>query len=324
MNSSRLLYLSAADVAAVGPDLRTIIGLLETAFREKGEGRVEMPPKPGIHPRGDAFIHAMPAYIPALRSAGVKWVSGFPDNQKRGLPYISGLLILNDVDTGFPMAVMDCTWITAYRTAAASALSARYLARPESETVGILACGVQGRTNLEAMATLFRVRRAFAYDIVPEAQRRFVDEMSAKLGIEVVSAGSPREAVQKSDIVVTSGPILKHPKPTIEKGWLRPGAFASAVDFDSYWTSGALAEFDRIATDDTAQFDYYRRASYFRETPQPYADLGELVAGLKPGRRHERERTLAINLGLALDDMAVAPEIFRRAVERGMGTWLPL
>ena len=324
MNSSRLLYLSAADVAAVGPDLRTIIGLLETAFREKGEGRVEMPPKPGIHPRGDAFIHAMPAYIPALKSAGVKWVSGFPDNQKRGLPYISGLLILNDVDTGFPMAVMDCTWITAYRTAAASALSARYLARPESETVGILACGVQGRTNLEAMATLFRVRRAFAYDIVPEAQRRFVDEMSAKLGIEVVSAGSPREAVQKSDIVVTSGPILKHPKPTIEKGWLRPGAFASAVDFDSYWTSGALAEFDRIATDDTAQFDYYRRASYFRETPQPYADLGELVAGLKPGRRHERERTLAINLGLALDDMAVAPEIFRRAVERGMGTWLPL
>ena len=324
MTSSRLLYLSAADVAAAGPDLSTMIGLLETAFREKGEGRVEMPPKPGVHPRGDAFIHAMPAYIPTLRSAGVKWVSGYPENQARGLPYISGLLILNDVETGIPMAVMDCTWITAYRTAAASALSARYLARPESETVGILACGVQGRTNLEALTTVFPVRRAYAYDIVPETERRFVEEMGAKLGIEIIAADGPRRAVSECDIVVTSGPILKHPKPTIGKGWLRPGAFASAVDFDSYWTPEALAEFDRIATDDTAQFDYYRKAGYFQQTPPPYADLGELVAGKKPGRAGKDERTIAINLGLALDDMAVAPEVYRRAVERGLGTWLPL
>jgi ornithine cyclodeaminase/alanine dehydrogenase len=324
MTGQRLLYLSAADAAAAGPDLPTIIGLLETAFREKGEGRVEMPPKPGVHPRGDAFIHAMPAYIPALRSAGVKWVSGYPENQSRGLPYISGLLILNDVDTGIPLAVMDCTWITAYRTAAASALSARYLARPESETVGILACGVQGRTNLEAMTTIFPVRRAYAYDVVAETERRFVEEMSARLGIEIVAAGGPRRAVSESDIVVTSGPILKHPQPLIEKGWLRPGAFASAVDFDSYWTPGALAEFDRIATDDTAQFDYYRKAGYFQQTPQPYADLGELVTGKQPGRAGKDERTLAINLGLAMDDMAIAPEIYRRAREKGIGTWLPL
>ena len=324
MAPARLLYLSAADVAAAGPDLPTIIGLLETAFREKGKGRVEMPPKPGVHPRGDAFIHAMPAYIPALRSAGVKWVSGFPENQARGLPYISGLLILNDVDTGIPMAVMDCTWITAQRTAAASALSARHLARAESETVGILACGVQGRANLEAMTTIFPVRRAYAYDIAPEAERRFVEEMGAKLGIEIVPADGPRHAVSECDIVVTSGPILKHPKPTIEKGWLRPGGFASAVDFDSYWTPEALAEFDRIATDDTAQFDYYREAGYFQQTPQPYADLGELVAGTKQGRGGKDERTLAINLGLALDDMAVAPEVYLRAVNLGLGTWLPL
>ncbi len=324
MTSSRLLYLSAADVAAAGPDLPAIVGLLETAFREKGNGRVEMPPKPGIHPRRDAFIHAMPAYIPALRSAGVKWVSGFPENQARGLPYISGLLILNDVDTGIPLAVMDCTWITACRTAAASALSARYLARPDSETVAILACGVQGRANLEAMTTIFRIRRAYAYDIVPEVQRRFVEEMGARLGIEIVSADGPRQAVSRGDIVVTSGPILRHPTPTIEKGWLRPGAFASAVDFDSYWTPGALAEFDRTATDDTAQFDYYRKAGYFQQTPEPYADLGELVAGKKSGRAGEDERTLAINLGLALDDMAVAPEVYARAVSRGLGTWLPL
>ena len=166
MPETQILYLSRADVERVGLDMRTIIRQLEDAFREKGQGKVEMPPKPGIHTQPDAFIHAMPAYIPSLRSAGLKWVSGYPDNQKRGLPYITGLLVLNDVETGIPYAVMDCTWITAYRTGAATALSAKYLARPSSQVVGILACGVQGRTNLEALAALFPIQRVYAFDIV--------------------------------------------------------------------------------------------------------------------------------------------------------------
>ncbi len=324
METNQLLYLSRADVEEVGLEMATIIELLGDAFREKGAGRVEMPPKPGIHTQPDAFIHAMPAYIPALHSAGIKWVSGYPENQKRGLPYISGLLILNDDETGLPYAVMDCTWITAYRTAGASALSAKYLARPESEVVGILACGVQGRTNLEALAVLFPVKRVYAYDIVPEVQQQYIEEMSAKLGLEIVGVDNPKQAVVESDLVVTSGPILEHPEPAIEQGWLQPGAFASAVDFDSYWQPAAMAQMDKISTDDHEQFFYYRSVGYFQSTPDPYADLGELAAGLKPGREGENERTLAMNLGLAIDDMAVAPEIFRRAKERGIGTWLPL
>jgi ornithine cyclodeaminase/alanine dehydrogenase-like protein (mu-crystallin family) len=320
----KLLYLSRADVERVALDMRTIIELLDTAFKEKGQGRVEMPPKPGIHTQPDAFIHAMPAFIPSLKSAGVKWVSGYPDNYKRGLPYITGLLILNDVETGIPYAVMDCTWITAYRTGAASALSARYLARPDSQVAGILACGVQGRTNLEALAALFPIERVYAYDILPEVQSRFVEEMSAELGFDIVGVNDPRQAVIDSDLVVTSGPIVKHPTPTIEAGWLRPGAFASAVDFDSYWQPEALAEMDRLSTDDHAQFQYYKSSGYFQDTPDPYADLGELAAGIKPGRERPEERTMAINLGLALDDMAVAPEIYQRARERGLGIWLEL
>jgi ornithine cyclodeaminase/alanine dehydrogenase-like protein (mu-crystallin family) len=148
--------------------------------------------------------------------------------------------------------------------------------------------------------------------------------MSAALNIEVTGVRDVREAVTASDLVVTSGPILKHPAPTIEKDWLQPGAFASAVDFDSYWTPDALAQCDRIATDDHAQFQYYRRVGYFQQTPDPYADLGELVGGQKPGRERAEERTMAMNLGLALDDMAVAPEVYRRARARGLGTWLAL
>lgn len=324
MESPKLLYLSRADVEKVALPMPRVIELLETAFKEKGEGRVEIPPKPGIHPGADAFIHAMPALIPALRSAGIKWVSGFPGNQKRGLPYISGLIVLNDVETGFPTAVLDCTWVTAYRTGAASALSAKYLARPGSEILGILACGVQGRTHLLAMAALFPIRRVYAYDVVPEVQTRFIAEMSARTGLEIVGVDDPRRAVEAGDIVVTSGPILKHPRPTIGKGWLRAGAFASAVDYDSYWTAEAMAEMDKLATDDIAQLRYVRSTGYFQRTPEPYADLGEIAAGRKPGRESAGERTMAVNLGLALDDMAVAPEICRLAGERGIGTLLPL
>ncbi|MCJ7583831.1 MAG: hypothetical protein MUO30_03555, partial [Anaerolineales bacterium] len=113
MSESKILYLSRADVEMTAIDMPTILRLLEEAFHEKGEGKVEMPPKPGIHTMPDAFIHAMPAYIPSLKSAGIKWVSGYPENYKRGLPYITGLLILNDAETGIPLVVMDCTWITA-------------------------------------------------------------------------------------------------------------------------------------------------------------------------------------------------------------------
>jgi len=324
MTSQQLLYLSRADVESVALDMPTIIGLLEVAFKEKGQGRVEMPPKPGIHTQPDAFIHAMPAHIPSLKSAGIKWVSGYPENYKRGLPYISGLLVLNDDETGLPYAVMDCTWITANRTGAASALSAKYLARKQSEVVGILACGVQGRTNLLGMATLFPVKRVYAYDVLPDAQRKYVEEMSAKLGIEVIGVDSPKKAVVDSDLVITSGPILKHPIPTVEKDWLRPGAFASAVDYDSYWKAEALAQFEKLCTDDLPQFQYHKTIGYFQTTPDPYADLGEVVAGLKPGREKDSERTMGMNLGLAMDDMAVAPAIYRRAKERGIGTWLTL
>jgi ornithine cyclodeaminase/alanine dehydrogenase-like protein (mu-crystallin family) len=272
----------------------------------------------------DAFIHAMPAFIPSLHSAGIKWVSGYPENFKRGLPYITGLLILNEEETGIPYAVMDCTWITAYRTGAATGLAAKYLARPNSEVAAILACGVQGRTNLEALASLFSLKRVYAYDILPDAQVKFIAEMKKKFKFEILPAKSPKEAVMESDLVVTSGPILKHPTPTIEKDWLKPGGFGSAVDFDSYWTGPAMAQMDKISTDDHAQFEYYRTSGYFSQTPAPYADLGQLATGQKPGRGSDKERTLAINLGLAMDDMAIAPEIHRRAINKGIGTWLPL
>jgi len=325
MQKSQLLYLSKSDVAAVGLTMAEIVESLEVAFRAKGEGRTEMPPKPGIHPGGgDNFVHAMPAYIPDLKSAGIKWVSGFPENHKKGLPYIAGLLILNDVETGLPLSVMDCVWITAKRTGAATALSARYLARPDSSIVGVLGCGVQGRSNVEALKVLFPLKEVRAYDLNAETVQDYATEISTGLDLEVIPAATPREAVTGCDIVVTAGPILKKPHATIQADWLDEGAFASLVDFDSYWHPEAMAQAAKFCTDDTPQLRQYQQMGYFRQIPEIHADLGELVSGQKSGRQAPAERTMTANLGLAIDDMAVAPLLYQRALERGIGTWLDL
>ncbi|MEI6667477.1 MAG: ornithine cyclodeaminase family protein [Acidobacteriota bacterium] len=319
-----LLYLSQADVAGLGLPMADIIAALEAMFAEKAAGRVEMPPKPGVHPGPDAFIHAMPAYIPAQQAVGMKWVGGYPGNQRRGLPYISGLIVLNDAGTGMPTAVMDCTWITAKRTGAATAVAARLLARPESHTVGMLGCGVQGRSNLEALNVVFDLRSVRAFDVDRAARELYAREMSATLGLDVVPVDQPRDAVTGCDIVVTAGPILRQPHATIQPGWFDEGSFASLVDFDSYWHPDALREIDKFCTDDVPQLEHYRRIGYFQQIPAIHADLGELVAGRKSARETPRERTMACNLGLALDDIATAPLVYARALKAGAGTWLPL
>ncbi len=325
MTANQLLYLSQADVVAAGVSMAEIIAALETAFQAKGAGRTEMPPKPGVHPGGgDNFIHAMPAYIQDLKSAGVKWVSGYPENSKRGLPYITGLLIYNDVDTGLPLAVMDCAWITAKRTGAASAIAGRRLARPESAVMGLLGCGVQGRSHAEAFQVLFPLKKVMAYDADAAAARRFAAETEKRLGVETVPVKAPVEAVRGCDIVVTAGPILKKPHATIQAGWLEEGAFASLVDYDTYWSREALAQADKFCTDDVPQLRLYQSMGYFQNIPPIHADLGELVSGTKKGRENPAERTMTANLGLAIDDMAVAPLLYRRAGEKGIGTWLPL
>ena len=322
--SNQLLNLSQAEVADAGVTMAEIIESMQVMFRAKGEGRTEMPPKPGVHPGGGSFLHAMPASIPDLKSVGIKWVSAFPQNPAKGLPYISGLVIYNDFETGLPLAVMDCVWITAKRTGAASAISARHLARPESSVMGMLGCGVQGRSHVEAMKESFPLKKVMAYDLNEDAKNKFAADVSRKFDLEVIPVKSPREAVSGCDIVVTAGPMSKTPHATIQAGWLDAGAFASLVDYDSYWQPAAMHETDKFCTDDRAQFQATRQGGYFPDIPEIHADLGEMATGKKPGRETPEERTMTANLGLALNDMAVAPLIYRKARDMGIGTWLEL
>jgi len=325
MSRNELLYLSQSDVDRLEIPMTEVIQVVEESFREKAKGRVEVPPKPGIHPRKDAFIHAMPAYLQKMEAAGVKWVSGYPDNSKRNLPYISGLLILNNTETGFPVCVMDCTWVTAKRTGAATAVAAKHLARDDARTLGILGCGVQGRSNLEALTTACKsLENVKAYDVNEENLHRYVSEMTSRYGLVVTLVSSPKKAVENCDIVVTAGPILKNPQPVIEAAWFKKGGFACPLDFDSYWKPSAMRSMDKFCTDDREQLQYYVQHGYFREIPEVYAELSEIVNGSKPARENASECIMSMHLGLAIEDMATAMLVYRRAKEKGIGTFLPL
>jgi len=320
-----ILFLSRENLEELGFGMPDIIAAVENSFRAKARGEAEMPPKPGIHPGPDSFIHAMPAYLPKMRAAGIKWISGYPENYRRGLPYINGLVILNDPETGLPSSIMDGAWITAKRTGAATAVAAKYLARGDAKKVGILGCGVEGRTNLEAIAAVFKaIDEVSAYDIRDENLRRYVEEMKTRLGLNVVPVSSPRDAVKGSDIIVTAGPILKDPKPTIERAWVDDGIFACPLDFDSYWTPEAMGSMNKFCTDDVEQLMYYKSIGYFKSIPSVYADLAELVSGTKKGRENSSERIMSMNLGLAIEDIAVAIRLYEDAKKIGVGQWLKL
>jgi ornithine cyclodeaminase/alanine dehydrogenase-like protein (mu-crystallin family) len=163
-----------------------------------------------------------------------------------------------------------------------------------------------------------------AYDVNPDVQLQFAGEISNEFDLEVIPVETPRQAVSGCDIVVTAGPMMKKPHGTIQAGWMDEGAFASLVDYDAYWQPAAMHEAARFCTDDINQFRMAQQAGYFNDIPELHADLGELATGQKPGRQTPEERTMTANLGLALNDMAVAPLIYQKAKDKGIGTWLDL
>jgi ornithine cyclodeaminase/alanine dehydrogenase-like protein (mu-crystallin family) len=321
------LYLSRADVESLAIPMSQIIEAVEEGFLRKGLGETQMPPKTPINPRGaKTFLHAMPAYVGGpLDTASLKWVGGAEDNYLHNLPTITGLLILNDPDTMLPLAVMDCTWITMMRTGAANAVAMKYLGPKAPVLAGIIGCGVQGRSNALAMRTLYpTLRRINAFDTKPGAVAAFAAEITPLTGLEIIEVASAEAAVRDCDLVVTAGFMPPGAQPYIQDEWLKPGAMAAPVDYNSAWTAELCQNVDKIVTDDVAQMDYYRGTKgYFQGVPVPW-ELGDVVAGKKPGREREDERTMAMCQGIGIDDAVTAQLVYRMARERGVGVSLPL
>ncbi len=325
MADKEILFINYEQMDSLGVNVIDIVDILEKVFVHKAGGETLMPPKIFFHRGGSRFYSAMASCIPTMGYAGCKWQSGDPENPSRGLPYIQGLYVLSEDVTGQPLAVMDSIWITANRTAAASALVARYQARPGAEVVGMLGCGVQGRKNLDALkAVLPSVRRCQAFDIVPEHTMRYVREMTEKLDVEVVPAGSAREAVMGADVVISAGPIENQPRPVIEPGWVAPGCLGVTLDYDAYWTPAAIRSMDIVMTDDRTQIEHMQAKGRFEAVRHIDADIGEVIRDDTARRQHPGQRILSFNLGIAIEDLATAVELYQRARSDGVGSRLAL
>ena len=322
-----ILYLSYADVARVGPTMAETITAVEELLAARGRGELVMPPKVGLYPSDRRWFHAQMSYADTLGRAVLKWQSGYAENPPRGLRYLMGLLVLNDGMTGAPLAVLESTWLTAQRTGAASAVAARRLARPGAETLALLGCGVQARTQLEALAlALDGLQRVVLYDVVPEQAQRFAaagGERFPRLRFEPVE--SAEAAVRGGDVVVTMGPIERHAPRPIRPDWLRAGVLGIPLDYDCYWSAAALAAADKYYVDDLEQYRGYQAGGeFFQDGPAVRGDLPGVLVGAVPGRERDDERIVAMTMGVSAEDLAIATRVYDRAVAARVGRWLPL
>jgi alanine dehydrogenase len=307
---SPLLYLTRNEVAGLLPPIPEQLALVQRAYLALDAGRVELPPKPGVHPRKDSFVHAMPAYLRDEDVVALKWVAGYPANKERGLPYITGLIVVNDAETGLPLAVLDGAEITAARTAAASGVCVRRFAPDGWRRAAILGCGEQGRFHARLLAELNPDVDIRAFDPHPERVKR--------MPVPVEAATGPREAVEGAEVIVTAGPIVEDPEPPIAPDWLGGRSLALPLDFDFYLRPEAVAAADLFTVDDVPQFEYYRELGHFGGWPAPDAGLG---AALR--RRDLPTRVVCCNLGVAALDAAFAAQVVERARGEGSGTELP-
>jgi len=255
-----------------------------------------MPPKIGVHPRPDAFLHAMPAYLRELDVVAMKWVSGYPENPTQGLPAISGVIVVNDAETGVPVAVLDAAEITAARTAAASGACVQAFAPAGWSVVAVLGCGEQGRYHCDVLRALNPQCEIRAYDPVVERARDVCQG--------AIVADDPLAAVAGADVVVTAGPILREPPSPLDASWLEDDVLLLPIDFDFYVSADAVAACDLFLTDDVAQYGAYREQGYFRSWPDPHASVGE---GLEQGLRVRR--VVCANLGVGALDAAFAHSV---------------
>ena len=323
MQKVELLYLSQEDIMGLGIGWEEIIHRVELALIEQADKTIENPPKRGIHSRENAFIHEMPVYLKQMDACGIKWVSGYPDNREKGLPQILGLQIMNCPDTGVPLCIMDCRWITGVRTAAVTAVTVRHCAKADSRGIAIIGAGVQGKMHLRAIKhVLPSLEVCRVYDISPQAAKVYADTLGKELNMEVLPCSSVEEAVREVDIIFTA--TQKVSRPFIPTDALKPGMLGGGLEAGRAWPKELLHGADKVITDDLGQTSQYATTGAFEGgLPEFYGELGEIVKG-KPGRENDEERILAFNIGIACEDISLGQYIYERARDKGAGIMLPL
>ena len=319
------LLLDARDVAEL-LDYSSCIAAVEDAFRRQGKG--ELPPVAlcglrmvdgGFHIKAAAVREPRPCFA-------AKTNANFPLNPARhGLPTIQGLVLLFDAVCGTPLAVMDSAEVTLRRTASATAVAARYLARSDARTLVLCGCGAQGRAHLEALVHVLRLERVYAVDRDVAIARRFAGVMQSLLGIEIRAVDALAEHVLHADVCVT---CTTSREPLVTAADVPPGAFIAGIgadDGDKQELAPDLLATSTLVVDSLEQCaaigDLHHALEAGVMTPDGvHAELGAVVAGVRPGRTSPEEVTVFDSTGTAIQDVAAAAMVYERALAAGRGT----
>jgi ornithine cyclodeaminase/alanine dehydrogenase-like protein (mu-crystallin family) len=318
------LVLSRQDSARLLA-LPDCIDAVEEAFRLHAAGMTVPPAVLGVHlPMGG--IHIKTAGLTGDRPLfAAKINANLPGNPERhGLPTIQGVIVLFNTENGLPLAVLDSIEITSRRTAAATAVAAKYLARPDARTVTVCGCGEQGRSQLRALALVRELRTVFAYDQAVDRAERYAEEMAAELGLEVLPVRDLRAATLDSDVCVACTTARRF---ILERSQIAPGSFIAGVGADhpeKQELDPALLASSTVVADHLEQCAtigdlHHAIDAGLMSREDVHAELAEIVAGRKPGRRSAEEIIVFDSTGTALQDVAAAALVYHKAVAGGFG-----
>jgi alanine dehydrogenase len=328
MSICETLFLGRADVQKL-LSMEKVLEVVEAVLAAHGRQETRMPAKIYLDlPEYHGDFRAMPAYIPSFKVAGVKWVSSYTDNPKRGLPAVIATLILSDPVTAQPLAVMDATYITLMRTGAASGVATKYLARKNAHILALIGVGVQSHAQLEAIRLVRPVDEVRLYDPSQASLQAFHRHFDPA-GLKLVNCESAQKAVEGADVVVTATPSRQ---PIVWRGWVTGGTHFNAIGADA---PGKQELDGRILKDALVFVDDEHQAFHSGEVNVPLATgelhpeevhgtLGQVVAGLIGGRTDDGAITVFDSTGLAVQDLAVAKALYDHALKDGAGHRLPL
>ncbi|MGQ9709828.1 MAG: ornithine cyclodeaminase family protein [Anaerolineae bacterium] len=326
----KVRILSHSDVRRALP-MREAVEAMKRAFAQLSTGQADVPLRTPIHvPRHNGLTLFMPAYLAADDQMAVKIVSVFNDNPARGLPLIHALVVVVDAETGRPVAVMEGGSLTALRTGAASGAATDLLSRPDAAIAAVFGAGVQGRTQLEAVCAVRPIREAWVYDVDPQRAQAYAREMGEPLGIPVHVATSPAEAVRQADVICTA---TTSTTPVFDDADVRPGTHINAVgaytpqmrEIPTETVLRARVVIDHRTASLAEAGDLLIPIQEGRMTEQHiWAELGEIAAGLKPGRLSPDEITLFKSVGVAVQDVAAAAAVLEAARRQNLGVEISL
>ena len=327
--SVRTLLLTGKQVKKL-LEMKDVLGAVENAFRHKGLGKVQMPPKLYLfYEKYNGDLRTMPSYVEDMDVSAVKIVNVHPDNAKNyGMRTVMAVLVLINPHTGAPLAFMDATHITDMRTGGASAIASKYLARPNPKILGIIGCGNQARTQMLALITQYgHFDDVRLYDLYPEKSkalaREFRRHYKEQVG-KIKAVKDAKDCVVDSDIVVTA---TSSRAPIVHDEWVKVGTHINCIGADA---PGKQEMDPKVLKRARLVIDDWEQASHSGEINVPLskgeltkddvdAEIGQIVAGLKPGRESDQQITVFCSTGLAIQDCLTAKIAYDAAVARKIG-----